>query len=391
MKTKAIAAIVAPVLALGTPLVWTKVVQVRSAMLDTRPAHEKAATGSKGNDAHAAPVRIIDAAVPSEAELHAAVEQGIVRVEMRGNGRDWVRARVTNVAKSAITIHAEPGQMFEAGLNAVILVRPVSVDLAAGSAAEVVFQTASTRSANKTTEQTYRLTYGRVPKLMPFIEYVQAHGQLPSGAIQTAILAILENLPLHAVAKFPTVSSGIKSRFNTDAFRAETFDIVMALNALREAGVSNESVVMTVDPQLKIEAMIDPLCRAAAMRYYGITAANEWDYWRRELLEGDQNTRHYALWGIARFYPDIALDMLPKWARETRTTPVFRLTAIQALTETQRPEAIPILRQLADELDPTSELGRAATGAAAHLEERLGGNVARPKSVAFRTGEGTGK
>ena len=177
MKTKALAAIVAPVLALGTPFVWTKVVQVRTSMLDTRPESEKvAAAGSQGRGAM--PVRIIETEVPGSSELHAAVEQGLVRVEMRGNGRDWVRARLNNNAKSQFNVRLEPGQMFEAGLNSLVLVRPVSIDLAPGQETEVVFQTAATRSANKTTEQPYRLTYGRLPKLNAFLNYVQDHPQL---------------------------------------------------------------------------------------------------------------------------------------------------------------------------------------------------------------------
>ena len=57
------------------------------------------------------------------------------------------------------------------------------------------------------------------------------------------------------------------------------------------------------------------------------------DDWKNELLNGDQGTRHYALYGIARFYPEIALQMLPNWAREKRTARVFRLAAVQALAK----------------------------------------------------------
>jgi hypothetical protein len=122
---------------------------------------------------------------------------------------------------------------------------------------------------------------------------------------------------------------GLKSRFNTDAFRVESYDIVTALTALREIGAPDASIAMTIDPQLKIESMIDPLSRAAAMRYYGITPETEWEYWKTELLSGDPSTRHYALYGIARFYPNVALEMLPKWARQVQTGHVYRLSAIR--------------------------------------------------------------
>jgi len=137
--------------------------------------------------------------------------------------------------------------------------------------------------------------------------------------------------------------------------------------------------------------MIEPLCRAAAMRYYRITAETEWDFWRRELLQGEPSTRHYALYGIARFYPEIAIDMLPKWAREAKTNAVFRLTALQALADTQRPEALPVLRQLADELGPHTQLGRAALGAAQFLDQHLATNSSKQVSLTFRTGGNIGR
>jgi hypothetical protein len=269
----------------------------------------------------------------------------------------------------------------------VVVVHPSFTEIPPGRTTDVVLETAAVRSSNKTTEQPYRLTFGRLGKIEHFLTFAQSRPELSLGAIQTGVLALTENLPLSAVCKFPTVANEIKSRFNTDAFRVETADILSALTALRDAGVPESSVVMTIDPQLKIESMLDPVCRAQALAYYKITSEQEWAYWRDELLKGDLSTRHYALYGIARYYPDTALEMLPKWARETRTTAVFRMAAVQALAETQKPEALPVLRELADELGLKSELGRAAAGAAEYLEARLSEAALRqPTPVAFRTG-----
>jgi hypothetical protein len=146
-----------------------------------------------------------------------------------------------------------------------------------------------------------------------------------------------------------------------------------------------EAIALAVDPQLRIEAMIEPLSREAAKRYYGISEEQEWDFWKRELLEGNPSTRHYALFGIARFYPEIALDMLPKWVREAQTHPVYRLAAAQALADTQRAEALPILRQLADEVGPQTDLGKTAAQAAVYLDKRLTELASRSRTVAFRS------
>ena len=128
---------------------------------------------------------------------------------------------------------------------------------------------------------------------------------------------------------------------------------------------------MSIDPQLKIEAMTDPKSRLMAMRYYGLTKETEWEYWKSELEGGALATRHYALFGIARSYPEIALEMLPKWAREVRTNGVFRRAAIQALATTERAEAVPILDQLAEDLGRYTEMGILAKKGAQFLAMHL--------------------
>ena len=381
MKLKAVAAIVAPIIAVGTPFLLPKLSNVRSALLDTRPASHRALQDGSADERSIADLPPIELA-----ELQTAVEQGILKASFVGNGHDSIRATLLNRAKTKLTIQVEAGQVFEAGLNSMVVIRPATVELQGGQTVEATLQAASTRCGNKTSEQGYKLSYARVPKLDTLLAYAQGHPEFTAPAIQTAILALTENLPLSAVAKFPTLGGDMPSRFNTDAFRVQTSDILLALVALRDAGVPDQSVALAIDPQLRIEAMIDPVCRPVAMRYYGISGSTEWEYWRRELLEGDMSTRHYALYGIARFYPETALEMLPKWAREDRTTPVFRLTAIQALVETRRAEALTVLRQLADELGPKTELGRAALGAAETLENRLAEHAAKQPALTFRAG-----
>jgi len=121
------------------------------------------------------------------------------------------------------------------------------------------------------------------------------------------------------------------------------------------------------------------------MRYYGITQETEWDYWKHHLLEGEESTRHYALYGIARFYPDVALKMLPMWVREPKTNPVYRISAVQALAETQKQEAVTILRQLEKEFGMLTDIGRAAHDAANVLDTRLSKNT--ESKIAFRASQ----
>ena len=339
-----------------------------------------------------APAKVESKAAPARAEapqetvdLALAMEEKSVVAEFSGNSREQLRVAILNKGTSTLTVTIPVGQVFESDTAApVVVVHPGLVEVAPGRTRELVLATAATRSSNTPAQTSFRLSYSTLPLVAPALLKAQEHPELTLRAIQTAVLAITENLPLSAVAQFTLAASPLPSRFNTDAYRVETLDILSALDLLREAGVREATMALTIDPQLKIEAMIDPVARPLAMRYYGIEVEREWEFWRGELLNGEPSTRHYALYGIARFYPDVALQMLPRWARETRTNPVYRLAAVQALADTERSEALPVLRNLGKEFGPVTELGRAATGAADYLDYQLTQNLAARRAVAFQ-------
>lgn len=315
-------------------------------------------------------------------DILSASEQGIIQQTILGNGRERTVVTIRNNSPTPLRVGIPAGQLLESGRNTVVVARPAEAELMPAQSLEVRLVTAALYSGNKVGDSAYKLSYQTAPKIENFLAWVANHPEVSAPALQTAVLALTENLPLNAVAKFAP-ANGIASKLATDSFRVETADLIGALSALQKSGVALNTITLSVDPQLKIESMIEPLSREAAKRFYGITEELEWDFWRRELLSGDPGTRHYALFGIARFYPEIAMEMLPKWAREVKTHSVYRMSAIQALADTQRPEALPILHALADELGVTSELGKAATQTAIYLDARLSqsrGNA----TVAFR-------
>jgi hypothetical protein len=387
MIAKALGAVVFPIVAVGGFCLWSK---SRTAV--DSPSLPKAAivalaaaSAMSSHDEVVADEPEIESVTPEIVDVQTAIQQNRIKAEFKGNGRESLSGTFSNAGAKPLKVRAEVGLVLESGQNAVVLVRPLEVEIEAGKTAGTTFLTAATRSTNHVEELSYQVTAKHVPRIELFLTYVQDHLELSPAAIQTAILALNENLPLRSVAKFTAAGSELKSRFNTDAFRVETHDIITALAALRDMGVHDAAIAMTVDPQLRIEAMIEPLCRPVAMNYYGITPENEWNFWRDELLSGEPSTRHYALYGIARFYPEIAVEMLPKWACETKTSPVFRLAALQALAETQKPEAVAVLNVLAEVLGHETELGRAAAGAALALDQRLAQIASgRSSTVAFR-------
>ena len=316
-----------------------------------------------------------------ETDLLAAVQQGIVQATLRGNGRERMTVQLRNNSPTPLRVAVTVGQLLEGGRNRVVVTRSATAELMPARTVELKLVTAALHSSNLVADAPYKLSYHNADRVQGFLKWAAEADGLSAPAMQTAVLAITENLPLTALAKF---AAGKPGEYNTDAFRAETADLIAAVNALRDCGAKVETFAIASDPQLRIESMIEPLSREAAKRYYGITEGMEWDFWKRELLEGSPSTRHYALFGIARFYPEVALEMLPKWAREPNTHPVYRMAAVQALADTQRPEALPILRTLAGELGATTDLGKAATQSAVYLDKRLTELAARPQIIAFR-------
>lgn len=315
-------------------------------------------------------------------DLPAAVDQELVQTEFTGNGRERMHMNVTNKGGQHVRIHVPAGLVFQNNLNSVVTLRPHDIDLKPGEFKEADLQTAALSSANQIVDGGFSLTTNTEPKISRLLNFLRQHPEVSQAAVQTSVLELTENLPVSAFAKFAAAGGELPSRFDNTAFKVEVGDIISALTVLKTIGFRDDQLALTIDPQLKIEAMIDPLSHATAMRYYGITQQTEWEYWKHHLLQGDPSTRHYALYGIARFYPDVALQMLPMWVRETRTNPVYRLSAVQALAETQREEAVSILRQLEHEFGMLTDIGRAAHNAANVLVARLNNNPA--SKVAFR-------
>jgi hypothetical protein len=393
MKSIALCALLTPVVAGGGLALWPQapINAMPSPSIKQAAVVALAAVAATNNSAPAAPARpeAVDPAHPQSMDLHTAVQREKLTGDFRGNGREKMRAILTNNTGANITVRVPAGQMFEAGSNVVIVVRAGEVEVKPGKPVEVSIQTAATRSGNKVVDAPYQLSFGALPRLDSLLAYAQERPEITAGALQTAVLALVENLPLSSVSKFTAAGGDLQTRFDTSAFKVDTGDILGALTTLRAIGTRDSDLAITIDPQLKVEGMIEPSTRSAAMRYYGITPETEWEYWKTELLSGEPSTRHYALYGIARFYPEVALEMLPKWAREAKTQNVLRISAIQALADTQRPEALPILQRLTDELGASTELGRTAAGAAKHLSAHLAKLAAnRTTVVAFRGSAG---
>jgi len=323
-----------------------------------------------------------------ELNLPTAVQQGLVQCQWRGNGRDRLFLDAHNVSGQPLRLHLGAGQLLASVDSTIVVLKSQTLDFPPQAVLHEEIPTVATSSANRVIGAEYHLSAGTLPDLDKLFAYVAAHPGERPGAIQTTALILTENLPLSAFAKFNELSAGVPATPESQDFKADTADILLALTIVRDLGI-DRPLAVTIDPQLEVEGMIDPAAHDLAVQYYGIT--DEWGYWKNQLLQGDPSTRHYALYGIARYYPDVALQMLPKWARGATISPVFRMSAVEALAETNRAEAIPILRELEREFGGTTDLGHAAHQAANYLDAQFargGGDGVAPAAPdgAARTG-----
>jgi len=307
-------------------------------------------------------------AVLIELNLPTAIQQGLVECQWRGNGKDRLFMDARSASGQPLRLHLGAGQILASADSTVVVLKSQTLDFAPHAERHEEFPTVATSSANKVIGAEYHLSSGTLPDLDKLFAYVAGHPEARPGAVQTTALILTENLPLSAFAKFNELSAGAENVQESQDFKADTVDILTALSIVKDLGI-NRPLAVTIDPQLEVEAMIDQSSHDLAVRYYGIT--DEWAYWKNQLMEGDPSTRHYALYGIARFFPDVALQMLPKWARGESVSPVFRMSAVQALAQTNRAEAIPVLRELEREFGGTTDLGHAAHQAANFLDAQF--------------------
>jgi hypothetical protein len=283
------------------------------------------------------------------------------------NGINTLQLKVTNTTRQPFNVSLAAGTVFEDDKAGVIMLKTFDAKVPPGGKLEQDIAVVALSSANQSDKGKLASSSKTEPKLAPLIQHLESHSDVPVSVVQTAALAILEDSPVDLFARFPRLQTTDAPADET--FKVDTCQIIAAIQLLRDIGVDTSRLAQ--DSQLKIEAMIDLKAHDIAKQYYGITTDTEWLYWKHELLEGDPSTRHYALYGIARFYPDVAMQMMPKWALETRTATHYRRAAIGALALTQRSEARPVLQGLGRDLAKEQELAQRVDPALRYLEQNL--------------------
>ena len=284
-----------------------------------------------------------------------------------GNGRERLRVTVNNKEQKPFTLDLAAGTQFESSRSRVVLLSPAKMEIAPGDNKQSDLNSAAVSVTNEIGEAAFTKATSPNTRIAPLISVLEKRTDVPFKVAQTAILALADNAPADVFAKFKRLGSDLPVHFDPIAFKVENSEIISALSLLRDAGVSDTNLSLATDQQVKVESLLDSQSHDLAMSYYGISSEMQWSFWKYQLLAGTPSLRHYALFGISRYYPDVALVMMPRWAREKRLESIYRLSAIRSLALTLRPEAIPVLKQLQQDLGSELELAQAAEKAAEYL------------------------
>ena len=339
------------------------------------------------------PLGAVQTVVPGavEVSLSDALGRRWIEGQYVGNGHSEIRATLASRYNKPLRLTVDSGLIFETAdlQQQMVVARGQTLDLPVGGTRAAWLACAATRSANVLTQQPYQLCPDTLQNLTPLFAQVDQTPEISREAIQTAVLLLTENAPLGLFAKFSLLTGGdAPAPVAATAYQVNTGEILAAFELLKDARYPRMNLVAAQEPQLKIEAMIDPLAHASAVHYYHLNHEQEWAYWRDELSKGDLSTRHYALYGIGRYYPEVALQMLPDWARAAQLSAMMRTSAIQAMAETHRPEAISVLQQLVSEFGAATELGQSARKAIAYLENQRA-TPAASNAVDFKLSQAT--
>ncbi len=294
-----------------------------------------------------------------EMDLLAAAQRSDLLLRFKGNGREKLDLEVSNSLESTVKFAIPAGTLMttENLVSAIVVTHAVEVVVNAGERSTYRLRSAAVRMENALEEQIF---YPSEQRLLPVDGFLPILDQFPEASpetVQTAILILLHDPPLPVFARFRLLATEAVSLPNpVTHFQVDVSDILLALLLLKDHPEAPQPPRIALSQQLKLEAMINARSHDLALQYYDIDRSLEWEFWRTELQHGNPSTRHYALYGIARYYPDIAFKMLPSWIEEPRTPQPYRVHAAYALAEVENDEVLRKLTDLKGRLRSDSEM-----------------------------------
>ena len=315
------------------------------------------------------------AASVSATELSSITPAGLT-VVLTTDTKGMLKGRAVNSTEAAIPYTFPAGTLFSNGTGDMVLLTNVSVTVPPKDSADLSLAVAQTSSANGVLTGEFAPHAGTVDGLQPLLPLLAPEKHVSRSAAQAAVLIADNDASLDVVASFPRNRPVALANIGTKPFAASPADLITALGLIREAGIDPAATAILGEPQLKVMTMLDPDSHPAAKQFFGISDDTEWAFWKHQLLQGDPALRHYALYGIARYYPDVALQMLPRWVRDPDLYRNYRLSAAWALALIDDARAQDELKDLQSEFQKDPGMRQAIDRALKRWEN----GSARPKT-----------
>ena len=290
----------------------------------------EATTASKASDdADAAPPAAPAAAPGQPAPL---ADPAGLQVTLVADQQCSLKGQAANASAQPVVYARPAGTLFSNGEGDVVLLKDVSVEVPAKGKAPLSLPVAQTTVGEHPLTGRFTPRVGAVSETLRALVDLLAHKQNVSPSVaQTAVLIVNDDAPLDMIASFPRLEPPALVSAADQPFSVSPGDLIAALRLIQEAGLDPARSALMSEPQLKVMTLLNPDSHPAAMEFYGLSEQTEWSYWKKQLLDGDPALRHYAFYGIARYYPAVALDMLPRWVRDPGVYRSYRLSAAWAL------------------------------------------------------------
>lgn len=293
------------------------------------------------------------------------------------NGMDRLDIRVVNSGATAASYKLKAGTQFQSGATLVMTIEGFESEVGAGETVKASVRTVPLRTTNDQQLAACRQVVSPDSRLDPLVDAVNGGLEVVEPKVlATAALLIAQDPPLSEIASFPTMAGsrdgGVQKA--PEAMQASAAQLLDALLLLKSIGADVSAVGIATDPQFKLEVLVKPDTNQAARQFFGIEDRSaHWAFWKDTILNGDPRLKHYGLYGIGRFFPEVAASMMPAWASDRRVLPTYRLSAVYALGFAGTPEARVALEALSRKFPPQTNMGRAVEESLAYLDRHAGG------------------
>lgn len=311
--------------------------------------------------------------ITEPASTDEAKPQDTLNPRFESNGLDVLTIRVINSGEESAEYSLEAGTVLQSAGNLIMATVGVQRTVAPGETTEDSIPIVPLRSSNTLQKLEYRKVEDSAEVLQPVVELVRScGGSVDLAVLRTAALLLAENPPIERIAGFPTITSSTSPEAAAEPFRASAGQLLEALVLVKSKGLNVADIGLATDPQLQLETLVKPATNALAREFYGLqNPKKHWAFWKETTVNGDPRLKHYALYGIGRFFPDVAASMMPSWANNRRILAAYRLSAVYALGLAGTPEARDQLVQLAERYPPQTALGKAIEQSIAHIDRQL--------------------